>query len=86
MTLQSSAAILPAFRARYNSLVADGDKKGAYGLAAQLFDGTNLAEVSRLSEESFKLNMERLVRVCSSYVKETLKLQLCRCAPYLLKM
>lgn len=61
---------------RYNSLVADGDKKGAYGLAAQLFDGTDLAEVSRLSEESFKLNMEHLVRACSSCVKETLKLQL----------
>lgn len=48
---------------RYYSLLDKGDKNGAYGYVAQLFDGTELSEVSRLAEESFKLNMEHLVRV-----------------------
>lgn len=47
--------------ARYYSLLAKGNKNGAYGLAAQLFDGMDLSDISKLCEESFQENMQKLV-------------------------
>lgn len=44
-------------------MLDNGDKHGAYGYVAQLFGGTELSEVSSLVEESFKVNVEQLVRV-----------------------
>lgn len=60
-TLRRSAAVFSPSCARYYSLLAEGKKKRAYGYVAQLFDGTDLTDVSRLAEESFKLNVEQLV-------------------------
>lgn len=60
----------PYLCVRYHSRLADGDKNGAYGFVAQLFDGTDLAEVARLAEESFKHNMEHLVRVFSPHERQ----------------
>lgn len=64
---------------RYYSLLDKGDKNGAYGYVAQLFDGTQLSEVSRLTEESFKLNMEHLVRVVFLGISDLLRVQQVRC-------
>lgn len=48
-------------------MLANGDKNGAYGYVAQLFDGTEVTEVGRLAEESFKVNMKHLVRKSPRY-------------------
>ncbi|CAM9725613.1 unnamed protein product [Ectocarpus sp. 13 AM-2016] len=49
------------FVSRYYSILASGDKKGAYGLVAQLFDGMRVSEISKLCEECFQANVEDLV-------------------------
>ncbi|CAM9981522.1 unnamed protein product [Scytosiphon promiscuus] len=46
---------------RYYFLLAKGRKNEAYGLAAQLFDGMELPDISALCEESFQENMRSLV-------------------------
>lgn len=46
-------------------MLANGDKNEAYGYVAQLFHGMDLLEISRLAEESFKANMQHLVRGCA---------------------
>lgn len=43
-------------------MVADGNKKGAYGYVAQLFEGMEVDEARRLAKENFELNVEHLVR------------------------
>ncbi|CAM9194595.1 unnamed protein product, partial [Hapterophycus canaliculatus] len=49
------------FVGRYNSLLAKGNKNEAYGLAAQLFEGMDLSDISKLCDESFEENMRKLV-------------------------
>lgn len=51
----------PCYVRRYLELLEQGDKDGAYGYVAQLFDGMDVSEILRLSEESFSINMDHLV-------------------------
>lgn len=62
---------------RYYSLLASGDKKGAYGLVAQLFDGMRLSDISKLCEECFQANVEDLVSNLSSVCVAYLSHQTC---------
>ncbi len=44
-------------KCRYDSLLEKGDKNVAYGFVAQLFDGMEISDISKLCEESFEANM-----------------------------
>lgn len=46
---------------RYYTRLAEGDKNGAYGSVAQMFDGMEVSEISKLCEESFEANMNEKV-------------------------
>lgn len=48
-----------------------GNKNEAYGLAAQLFDGMGVSDISKLCEESFQENMRSLVSSSLLFVIST---------------